>query len=174
MAGFFEPRWSSSASRNSRCIRSTIFAMAWADLSRSALPKRIPLMPQFGSSRDFGVSRRITTPTKDSQPASDFLTASAIADCKRSRETELRLSDDRCFGSHDNIRTWKIWLFQTHGYNAWFSRYKAAAVPAPFDRAFWPQPIAAFGLNLTIYQMVMTLPAAPMANDCGGGFKPGR
>jgi len=63
-------------------------------------------MAQLGSSRDFGVCRRITTPTKGSQPASDLLTASVIADCKRSRETGLRLSGDRCFESHGNLRTW--------------------------------------------------------------------
>jgi hypothetical protein len=82
----------SAARLNSRCMRSTMVASAILDLFRSAWPNRTPLIAQFASKRACGVSRRTITPTKSAQSGSAFLTASAIADCKRSLETELRLS----------------------------------------------------------------------------------
>jgi hypothetical protein len=84
---------------NSRCIRSTIVVSALLHLFRSAWPYRTPLIAQFASRRSLGVSRCTMTPTKPSHLGSAFLTASVIADCKRSRETELRSSDDCFFGS---------------------------------------------------------------------------
>jgi hypothetical protein len=83
----------SAARLNSRCIRSTIVASATLDVSRSALPNRTPLIAQSASKPAFGVCRCTMTPTKPLHLGSAFLTALAIADCKRSRETELRLSD---------------------------------------------------------------------------------
>jgi hypothetical protein len=89
----------SSASVNSRCIRSIMVASACVDLSRSALPNRTPLTDQFAPKRALGDSGWTITPTKDSQPGSDFFTASVIADCKRSSETELRSSSGPPFRS---------------------------------------------------------------------------
>jgi hypothetical protein len=83
---------------NSRCIRSTIVVSALLHLSRSALPNRTPLIVQFASRRALGVSRCTITPAKASQSGLAFLTASVIADSKRSRETELRSVDDFLFG----------------------------------------------------------------------------
>src|SRR5579863_2540415 len=64
---------------NSRFSRSMITDNAALQLSRSALPNRMPLTPQLVSSRDLGVRRSTTTPMKGSQRGSDLLTAVAMA-----------------------------------------------------------------------------------------------
>jgi hypothetical protein len=104
-SGFYleAPSDRSAVRRNSRCMRATIVVMAWVDLSRSDFPNLTPLIVQFASRRDFGVSRWMITPTNTSQTGSYFLTASAIANCNSVHEIDCRSSTDRLPQSKDII-----------------------------------------------------------------------
>jgi hypothetical protein len=83
-----------------------------AGLIAISLPNLTPFTAQFASNRSLGLSLCTMTPSKLSQLGSVFLTASVIADCKRSREN--RTAVVRRFPlrkpSQNGVSPNKIWL----------------------------------------------------------------
>jgi hypothetical protein len=95
-AGFL----TSSDTRNLVCICSTMVASADRDFSRSALPKRTPLMAQLGPPGDFRSVSSMKTSTNGPHAGSEVLTKFVISNRRSSREINFRSSTDRVF-DHD-------------------------------------------------------------------------